>query len=227
MRPFGKPRIKICCIASREEAWMAINAGASALGLVSRMPSGPGVIPEDRIAKIVAGVPPAVSTFLLTSEQDVAAIIAQQRRTRVNTLQICDRLSPEGHRALRTALPGVALIQVVHVQGPETLEEAESIETTVDAVLLDSGNPDARHKELGGTGRVHNWEVSRRVRKQLSIPVFLAGGLTSDNVSQAVNTVAPFGVDVCTGVRTEGKLDALKLRRFVSAVTEARVAPGD
>lgn len=201
---------------------MAISAGASALGLVSKMPSGPGVISEDRIAGIAVVVPPAVSTFLLTSEQDAEAIIVQQRRTRVNTLQLCDRLPSGSHEALRTALPGVSLVQVVHVQGPEALEEAESVEPVVDAILLDSGNPDGLRKELGGTGRVHNWTVSRQIRKKLRIPVFLAGGLTSENVTQAMNAVAPFGLDVCSGVRTEGKLDPLKLREFVHAITMVR-----
>ncbi len=196
---------------------MAIAAGASALGLVAKMPSGPGMIPEERIAEIAARVPPAVATFLLTSEQRVDSIIAQQQRTRVNTLQLCDRLGAEDHRALRAVMPGVALVQVIHVQGPEALEEAQAVEASVDAVLLDSGNPRAPRKVLGGTGRVHDWPLSRRIRERLGIPVFLAGGLTAGNVAQAVREVGPFGVDVCTGVRTEGKLDAAKLSAFVAA----------
>lgn len=221
MKPAGKPRIKICCIATLEEAWMAIEAGASALGLVSKMPSGPGVIPEDRIAQIVARVPPAVSTFLLTSEQRAPAIIAQQRRAGVNTLQLCDRLAAKSHQALRAALPGVALVQVIHVQGPEALAEAEAVAPVVDAVLLDSGRPQSPRKELGGTGRVHNWKISRQIRERLEIPVFLAGGLTPENLPEAIREVAPFGVDVCTGVRTEGKLDAAKLSKFVRAAAAA------
>jgi phosphoribosylanthranilate isomerase len=221
MKPCGRPRIKICCIASVEEAWMAIAAGASALGLVSRMPSGPGVIPEERIVEIAARVPPTVAKFLLTSEQQASAIIAQQRRTRVNTLQLCDHLEPATHEELRAALPGVSLVQVIHVEGPEALEEAQAVEPRVDAVLLDSGSPRAPRKELGGTGRVHNWSISRQIRERLGVPVFLAGGLTPGNVQEAVREVAPFGVDVCTGVRTEGKLDAAKLRAFIRAAAAA------
>lgn len=198
---------------------MAVAAGASALGLVSRMPSGPGVIPEERIAEIAECVPPPVAKFLLTSEQRAPAIIAQQRRTRVNTLQLCDLPVSATYEKLRAALPGVALVQVIHVQGPEALEEAQAVEPRVDAVLLDSGRPRAALKELGGTGRVHDWSISRQIRERLRVPVFLAGGLTPGNVQEAVRGVAPFGVDVCTGVRTEGKLDSAKLRAFIRAAT--------
>src|SRR5678815_1545573 len=88
MKPSARPRVKICCIASVEEAWMAIEAGASAVGLVSAMPSGPGPIPEALIVEIAATIPPGVSSFLLTCLQDVRSIIDQQRRLRVNTIQI-------------------------------------------------------------------------------------------------------------------------------------------
>src|SRR5213075_186326 len=101
MRPITKPRVKICCIASIAEAWLAIEAGASAIGLVSEMPSGPGPIPENLIAQIAATVPPGVSSFLLTCKQDVGAIINQQRRLGVNTIQMCDRLPAGSHRELR------------------------------------------------------------------------------------------------------------------------------
>src|SRR5262245_54428931 len=158
------PRVKICCIASIAEAWMAINHGASAIGLVSAMPSGPGPIPEELIAEIAATVPPGVSSFLLTCLQDVDSIIDQQRRLRVNTIQICDRLTRGSCRELREALPGVSLVQVVHVTGPEAVEEAMSVAPHVDAVLLDSGNQSLAVKELGGTGRTHDWNLSRQIR---------------------------------------------------------------
>ncbi|HVE78879.1 MAG TPA: hypothetical protein VNA89_08465, partial [Gemmatimonadaceae bacterium] len=91
MEPVSRPRIKVCCIMSHDEARAAVRAGASALGLVSHMPSGPGVIGETLIAEIAAGVPPGVATFLLTCRPDVDGIVAQQHRTRVNTIQVCDR----------------------------------------------------------------------------------------------------------------------------------------
>jgi len=212
------PRVKICCIASIEEAAMAVEAGASALGLVSHMPSGPGVIRDELIAEIAATIPPAIGTFLLTSRQSVDGIAAQQRFCRTNTIQICDHLTRGTHRELKDALPGIAIVQVIHVTGPESVEEAVSVAPHADAILLDSGNQKLAVKELGGTGRKHNWTLSRKIRESIGIPMFLAGGLTPENVAQAIQEVGPFGLDVCSGVRTNGKLDAEKLKRFFGAV---------
>ena len=185
------------------------------------MPSGPGVIPEDRIAAIAAAVPPPVAPFLLTCGQDVPSLAAQQRRVRVGTLQLCDRLPAGAHAELRAALPGVRLVQVVHVTGPESVAEAQEVASHVDAVLLDSGDPALPVKQLGGTGRRHDWALSRRIREALDVPVFLAGGLTSDNVAEAIAAVGPFALDVCGGVRRSGALDEARLRAFFRAVGTA------
>src|SRR5262245_37593118 len=202
MRPATKPRVKICCIASIGEAWMAIEHGAAAVGLVSAMPSGPGPIEEDLIGEIARTVPPGVASFLLTCKQDVESIIDQQRRLGVNTIQICDRLLDGTYADLRRALPGVSLVQVIHVTGPKSVYEAETIAPQVDAILLDSGNQSLKVKELGGTGRTHDWALSRRIRDSIDVPLFLAGGLKAENVGEAVRMVQPFGVDVCSGLRT-------------------------
>jgi phosphoribosylanthranilate isomerase len=212
------PRVKICCINSVEEARTAIRCGASAIGLVSAMPSGPGVIPEETIARIAAIVPPAVSSFLLTSKQDAPAIIAQQRRCGTNTIQICDRLAARHYRELRAALPGISLVQVIHVRDRESLQEALEAALYVDAILLDSGNQSLPVKELGGTGRMHDWTISREIRERVGVPVFLAGGLNAGNVREAIESVGPFGVDVCSGVRTDGRLDEVKLTNFFCAI---------
>jgi phosphoribosylanthranilate isomerase len=217
-----QPRVKICCIGSPEEARLAVRHGASALGLVSKMPSGPGVIPESLIAAIAAAVPPGVATFLLTSHQSVAAIIEQQRRLRVNTIQLCDRLAEGTHADLRAALPGIAIVQVVHVRDQESLAEAIAVAAKVDAILLDSGDPSLAVKELGGTGRQHDWPTSRGIRAAVDVPVYLAGGLRPENVASAIATVEPFGIDVCSGVRAEGRLDPAKLAAFFAAVRAAR-----
>jgi phosphoribosylanthranilate isomerase len=214
MKPATNPRVKICCIASVEEAWMAIAAGASAVGLVSAMPSGPGPIPEELIAEIAATIPPGVSSFLLTCLQDADSIIDQQRRLRVNTIQICDRLTNGSYQDLREALPGVSLVQVIHVTGSEAVDEAIEVAPQVDAILLDSGNQSLAIKELGGTGRTHDWTLSRKIRESIEVPLFLAGGLNPSNVAAAIREVQPFGIDVCSGLRTNGNLDREKLTQF-------------
>ena len=214
------PKIKICCISSIEEAHLAICCGASALGLVSAMPSGPGVIDESLIAQIIRAVPPPIATFLLTAQQDADAIIEQQHRCRPNTVQLVDAVAKSELMRLRRALPGIALVQVIHVAGPELIDEACAIAPHVDAVLLDSGNQRLDIKELGGTGRVHDWSISRVIRERCGKPVFLAGGLKPDNVRAAITEVNPFGLDLCSGVRTDGRLDELKLRAFFAAARQ-------
>lgn len=213
-----RPRVKICCIKSPAEAKLAIACGASAVGLVSSMPSGPGVISEEMIAQIAATVPPPIATFLLTSAHSAEAIIAQQRRCRTNTLQLCDHLPATVYPRLRAELPGIALVQVVHVTGPESVEYAIAAAAHVDALLLDSGNPSLAVKELGGTGRTHDWTLSRQIRNAIRIPVFLAGGITPENVAAAITAVEPFGLDLCSGVRTNDNLDSAKLRAFFAAL---------
>lgn len=213
-----RPRVKICCIRTPEEAALAIECGASAVGLVSAMPSGPGVVDEETIAKIAVTVPPPIATFLLTSEHSPTAIVAQQRRCRTNTLQLCDHLPSEAYPHLRAELPGIALVQVVHVFGEESVEYAISAAEHVDALLLDSGNLSLPVKELGGTGRVHDWKLSRRIREAVPVPIFLAGGLRPENVVDAIAAVQPFGLDLCSGVRTDGQLDRGKLEAFFAAI---------
>jgi phosphoribosylanthranilate isomerase len=215
------PRVKICCISSLVEARLAVSYGASALGLVASMPSGPGVIADATIAAIARTIPPGVASFLLTSRQDSDDIILHQRECRTNTVQIVDRLERGSHEHLRHALHGVGLVQVVHVMGEESVEEALRVAPLVDAILLDSGNQSLTVKELGGTGRTHDWRISRRIREELEAigkPMYLAGGLHAHNVRAAIEAVEPFGVDVCSGVRTDGRLDERKLAAFFEAL---------
>ena len=212
-----RPRVKVCCIASEEEAALAVRMGASAIGLVSRMPSGPGPIPESRIRDIARTVPPAVATFLLTCETTAKLIIEQQRFCRTTTLQLVDEVEPGVHARVREALPGISIVQVIHVRDDDALRQSIAVAPAVDAILLDSGNPSLSTKELGGTGRVHDWALSRKIRDSVAVPVFLAGGLNPGNVAKAINQVAPFGVDVCSGLRTNGNLDETKLTAFMRA----------
>jgi phosphoribosylanthranilate isomerase len=215
-------RIKICCMQSPAEAALAVSAGADAVGLVSRMPSGPGPIDESAIKEITATIPPGVATFLLTCETTASAIIAQQRRCRANTIQLVDDIEPGAHAALRDALPGISIVQVIHVRDNGAIRDAAAVAPFVDAILLDSGNPSLAVKELGGTGRAHNWTISRSIRESVGVPVYLAGGLNASNVGTAIAQVSPFGVDVCTGVRTNGRLDEEKLAAFIDAVGQSK-----
>lgn len=218
MKPTKSPKVKICCISSIHEALTAIDFGASALGLVGPMPSGPGIIADETIYQIAKAVPPPVATFLLTSETKAAQIIAHHQRVNTSVVQIVDALEERDYALIRQELPHVKLIQVIHVINEQSVDEAIEVSEQVDAILLDSGNPNLNIKELGGTGKTHNWELSKRIREQIKVPLFLAGGLNKDNVRQAIEQVEPFGLDLCSGVRTNGKLDEFKLEAFFKAI---------
>ncbi len=209
-----KPRVKICCISSPLEAKQAISFGASALGLVAKMPSGPGPISDELINEIIATIPPPIASFLLTSRTDSTEIIKHQKLVHSNVIQIVDTLKSGSYDDFRKYIPAIKIVQVIHVINEKTLDEALEVSEKVDALLLDSGNPNLAVKELGGTGRVHNWAISRKIVEQSKVPVFLAGGLKTENVRAAIDAVQPFGLDLCSGVRTDGKLDPYKLEAF-------------
>ncbi|MCX6174865.1 MAG: phosphoribosylanthranilate isomerase [Ignavibacteriales bacterium] len=210
--------VKICCISSIEEANIAVKYGASAIGLVSEMPSGPGVISEKTIKKIAEQTSPSISTFLLTSKQNVDEIIEQHHRCGTNTIQLCDKIITGSHFQLKKALPRIKIVQVIHVTDDESINEAIETSNFVDAILLDSGNQKLVTKELGGTGRTHDWSISRKIVESVKIPVYLAGGLNSQNVVEAILQVKPYGVDICSGVRTNSRLDEEKLKLFFDRV---------
>ena len=210
--------VKVCCIASIDEAQLAVSAGASALGLVSAMPSGPGPIPEELIADIAAGVAAPTETFLLTALTEAEAIAEQHRRCGTTALQLVDHVPEAELIRLRRLVPGVRLVQVIHVQGAQSVEEARASAPLVDTLLLDSGNPGLAVKELGGTGRVHDWAHSRQICATAGVPVLLAGGLNPGNARAAIEQVRPSGLDVCSGLRTEGRLDPTKLSAFFRAI---------
>ena len=214
-------KVKICCIGSVEEARLAIQYGASALGLVGKMPSGPGPIGDDLIYEIAKTIPPPVASFLLTSETTVSQIIQHHQRTFTNTIQLVDELFERDYKALKEALPAIKIVQVIHVVDEKSVDEAIEISEWADALLLDSGNPKLAIKELGGTGRTHNWSLSREIVRQSKIPVFLAGGLKENNVREAIENVNPYGIDLCSSVRTNGHLDEAKLEKFFRAVNYA------
>ncbi len=221
--PDPAPLVKICCIASVQEARLATAAGAAALGLVSAMPSGPGVIDDATVAAVAAAVRgSAVRSFLLTARTAATAIAAQHATAGTTTLQLVDHVPYDELRRLRDLLPGVELVQVIHVTGEASVDEAVAVAPLVDALLLDSGNPALAVKELGGTGRTHDWALSRRIRDAVHPrPLWLAGGLRAHNVATAITAVRPHGLDLCTGVRHEGRLDATRLTAFMAAVRAA------
>lgn len=218
-RPLPRTRVKVCCIASRGEAEAAIAHGADAVGLVSEMPTGPGVITASRVREIAAWAPPPVGTFLLTSRDRGAAIADQVGEAGVTAVQLVRHIEVREYAALIERRPQVRRVQVVHIEDVGALELIDRYAPHVHAFLLDSGRPS--RQELGGTGRSHDWDISADFVRRSPRPVFLAGGLTADNVHAAIAKVRPYGLDVCSGVRTDGRLDGAKLAAFFRQVRVA------
>ena len=213
-----KVKVKICCISSIEEARLAVAYGAAAIGLVGRMPSGPGIITDELIHAIAKTVPPPTHTFLLTSETTTDNIIEHHKKVNTTTIQIVDALSGREYHKIREAIPNVQLVQVIHVLDEDSIKEAIEISEFVDAILLDSGNPNLPTKVLGGTGKTHNWDLSKKIREEINLPVFLAGGINKDNIKKAIEHVQPYGIDLCSSVRTNGQLDERKLEELFKAM---------
>jgi len=211
-------KVKICCISSIEEASLAIAHGAAAIGLVGRMPSGPGIITDELIHSIAKTVLPPIDSFLLTSETTAEAIIAHHNKVNTTTIQMVDALSGREYHKIREAIPHVKLVQVIHVLDEKAVQEAIEISEWVDAILLDSGNPNLSTKVLGGTGKTHNWDLSKKIRENISIPTYLAGGINKDNIRMAIDHVQPYGIDLCSSVRTNGQLDERKLEELFKAL---------
>ena len=211
-------KVKICCISSIEEAKLAIGHGAAAIGLVGRMPSGPGIITDELIHSIAKTVLPPIHSFLLTSETTAEAIIEHHNKVNTTTIQIVDALSGREYHKIREAIPNVQLVQVIHVLDEGSIKEAIEISEFVDAILLDSGNPNLPTKVLGGTGKTHNWDLSKKIREEISLPVFLAGGINKDNIKKAIEHVQPYGIDLCSSVRTNGQLDESKLEALFNTL---------
>lgn len=213
------PRFKVCCLQDEQEVDLAAAAGAHLLGFVGRGLSGPEVIDDDaRIARLVRRVPVGATAVLLTRDADPDVVVARVRATGVGAVQLCDAVPAEVRRALRHHAPGVRILQVVHVTGPQAIDEARALGPEVDVVLLDSGAPGGPAPVYGGTGATHDWTLSRAIVDLARHPVWLAGGLRAANLATAVATVRPVGVDVCSGLRTAGRLDPEKLGAFVAAL---------
>jgi phosphoribosylanthranilate isomerase len=215
-------RVKVCCISSLEEARTAIAAGADALGLVGDMPAGgPGIIDAEQARSICAVVPPPVATFVLTSACMAAEIAEQTRYCGASAVQLVRHIDPAEYSGLIRRTAGRRRVQVIHVDASGALELVQAYRPFVHAFLLDSGRPGDELPVLGGTGRTHDWKLSAEIVARAERPVFLAGGLRAENVNRALATIKPFGVDLCSGVRSEGRLDTGNLERFMAAVRRA------
>jgi phosphoribosylanthranilate isomerase len=213
-------RVKICGITSPEEATLAERAGAHAIGLlVGRVHAAADFVGPELAREICRALSPFVTPVLVTHLEDPEAIVNLAELVPCPVLQLHSDLGPATLRELRARLAARKLIGKVSVEGDDAVARASEIEPFVDAILLDTR--DRATDRVGGTGMVHDWSISARIAAGSRAPIILAGGLTPDNVAQAVRAVKPWGVDVNSGVETaDGRKDGGRIRRFVAAATD-------
>jgi phosphoribosylanthranilate isomerase len=212
-------RVKICGIRSDQEAKMAIAAGADAVGFLI----GLDYRTDDEVtpaiaAEIISQLPPFISSVLVTHRTDRSSVVEVCREINCNTIQLHGDFPLDEIEPLRRQFPFVRIIKAVHVLDSDSIEYATRAARKADAILLDT-KTDIR---IGGTGITHDWAISAQIVKQSSKPVILAGGLTPDNVCAAVRAVAPYGVDVNSGVENfAGSKSPTKIEAFVRAAKQA------
>jgi phosphoribosylanthranilate isomerase len=212
-------------MGSVAEMRLAVACGADCVGLVGHMPSGLGVIADTLARDIAHATPPAVSPILLTSRTQAREIADHIIFCGVGIVQIVNHIDPATHDRLDELVPAVRRLQVIHVESDDALRLLEFYSGHVHGFLLDSGRPGLAIPQLGGTGRIHDWSISAEFVRRSPLPVFLAGGLNVANVTAAIRQVRPYGVDVCSGLRSPLSLDESKLRAFMLAVRSVDPAP--
>jgi phosphoribosylanthranilate isomerase len=221
-----RTRVKICAVASPAEARAAAHAGADAVGIAGPMPPSAETrsaapIETDTARAVFATAPPGVQAWLVTAETHANGVLQHLAFLNAAVVQITRRIDPGDHALIRGAAPWVRIVQVVRMQDEAALELAKGYARTADALLLDSGKPDATIADIDAPPRAHDWSACRQIVSMVDKPVYLAGGLNEANVGEAIQAVRPFGVDLTGGVRTMGKLDARKLSAFFAAVRMA------
>jgi phosphoribosylanthranilate isomerase len=217
-------KVKVCCITSPEEAQIAVSYGVAAIGMVDETPTGEGRIPVETMAEIVRSVPDSIGTFVLTSATSADQLADLYKASGVKTLQLWDPLESADYAILRSRLPGVFIAQSIHVVEADAMDIARRVSRYVDALVLDSGHSEPPLRWRNPGGETHDWAISRAISEAIQLPVLLAGGLNAENVCQAVRVVRPYGVDVCSGVRKDGRLDRSLLVDFLETVSRPQCA---
>jgi len=210
--------VKVACIRNPEEAMRAVSFGAAAIGMAAETPTGGRALTHAEIARIVAAVPETTGTFLMTTRRSAIELAELARNAGVNTIQLWDEPDPDAYAHLRSAVPGISIVQSIPVMGEGAIETAISVSPRVDALLLDSASRSVPVRWEEQHGRTHDWRISRRIADAVSIPVILSGGLTHLNVADAIRAVRPYGVEVCSGVRTKGQLNTTLLVQFLEVM---------
>lgn len=226
-----KTRTKICGIRSPEEIELAAFYGADAVGFITEVPvESPRKLDSDTAAYLVSRVPQTLSSVLVIMPENSATAVELIEKIKPDIVQIHSRLPLLELEIIKekTDIPIIKTLSVPvkgETSGEKTgntalvsslIEKVRLLEesSVVDSILLDT----ARSEKPGGTGCVHDWTLSRRISEETRLPLILAGGLKPENVQEAIRAVSPYAVDTASGVETDGKKDAVKIKSFIEEV---------
>ena len=208
-------KIKVCGIKRVEDAIMAAYCGADAIGLVvGQKHNSDDFIDKHLAQKIVKECPPYISPVLVTELDDAKEISNLVYKIGITSIQLHSDCTVDCIISLRKIFPHIKIIKNFHVTGLGVIHAMKPFESVVDAFILDT--LDLANGKVGSTGLVHDWNISRNIVKEISRPVILAGGLTPENVGEAIRFVKPYGVDASSGLKgSNGFKDETKVTNFV------------
>ena len=196
----GEVKVKICGVTNREDAHLVVDSGADMLGMIVDVPvETPRKISIEKAEELAKGIGDAINIVVVLCPRSVEEVETVVRRLEPFGVQMHGFESNAFLRDVREVLPDVKLIKTVHVDEQGTVHGVMPEEDYVDFILLDTFSV-----QIGGTGKTHRWDISRKIVEDSIIPVILSGGLTPENVGDAIKEVNPYGVDVASGVESSG-----------------------
>jgi len=231
-----RTRTKICGNRNPEDLDYAIACGADAVGFITDVPvKSPRKIDSETAKDLIKRVPVFVDSVIVIMPEDLDSAVALIRKTRPTVVQIHNDLPDAELAKLASTVDPVKLIKTIAIPdgaGPEIADRVISrihkLTGIADAILLDTststtsrtGNTSTGARS-GGTGKVHDWRISAEIVRRSRLPIILAGGLTPDNVSDAIRKVCPYAVDTASGVETDKRRDCDKVKRFIGKCAKA------
>jgi len=212
----NKVRIKICGITNKEDLQAAAAFGADAVGFVVGVKSSPRNLQLSEARKLIKLVPLFVNSVVVTINESLEEIIEMYKHLQPTSIQIHGKKIQSDLKSLKEEIPNLFLIGSVKAAPFSAIKKSKDISKNVDAVLIDSY---VKGKN-GGTGVVHNWDLSLRIKEVIApTPLILAGGLKPENVADAIRSVQPYAVDVSSGVEKKpGIKDHKKIFNFIKNV---------
>ncbi len=213
-------RVKICGITREEDLAVPLAAGADAVGFLVGVPSSPRNLTLERAEKLLQRVPVFVDSVVVTAPQSINGLVKICERLKPTAIQIHGRKNFHASE-LRERIEHTRLIKTIYVTEETLNETVIEYLKAFDAVLLDSFTKG----QYGGTGRVHDWTLSRQIKEAVApLPVILAGGLKPENVQEAILTVQPYAVDVSSGVELRPAVkDHDRVRAFVENAKDIKL----